>query len=349
MKKYELLSEELKQSIMSGYYAEGQSLPTEEELSFQYNMSRQTVRKALQILVQENLIVKRQGSGSTVRSRNSAPGSHIIAVIATYIDDYIFPGQLRAVESVLSSNGYTPILAQTGNRVCSERSVLEDMLTKPIDGFLIEGTKTAMPNPNFDLYAKLFKRNVPVVFFNSYYPSLQGTVSVCADNKSGGYELVKHLLDKGHEKIAGIFKSDDIQGHQRYTGYISALRDAGHLIDDDRVIWYTTESKESMFNATELLISRIGDSTAVVCYNDEIALSLIRLFNQYDIRVPEDIAVASFDNSNLSEIAPVRITSMSYDDRNIGAIAAGKLIDMIKGRKVSSEAVPWSLAEKEST
>lgn len=349
MKKYEMLSVELKEGIRSGKYPEGKSLPTEEELSSSYSMSRQTVRKALQILVNEDLIVKRQGSGSVVKGKGSAQRSHIIAVIATYIDDYIFPGQLSAVESVLSANGYTPVIAATGNRVCSERTILEDFLNKPIDGFLIEGTKTAMPNPNFDLYARLFKRRLPVVFFNSYYPELQGSISVCADNRSGGYELVNYLIGKGHEKIAGCFKSDDIQGHQRYMGYISALRDAGKLIDDEKVIWYTTESKESMFENPDSLLSRMGDSTAVVCYNDDIAFRLIRILGQYGKRIPEDIAVASFDNSNFSEISPVRITSMSYDDRNIGQIAAAKLIDLLNGKKVTSEAVPWTLAEKEST
>ncbi|MBR3535988.1 MAG: GntR family transcriptional regulator [Oscillospiraceae bacterium] len=349
MKKYEMLSAELKEGIRSGKYPEGKSLPTEEELSAKYSMSRQTVRKALQILVNEDLIVKRQGSGSVVKGKGSNPRSHIIAVIATYIDDYIFPGQLRAVESVLSANGYTPVLAATGNRVYSERTILEDLLNKPIDGFLIEGTKTAMPNPNFDLYARLFKRRIPVVFFNSYYPELQGTISVCADNRSGGYELVNYLLGKGHERIAGFFKSDDIQGHQRYLGYISALRDAGRLVGDEKVIWYTTESKEQILSDAEAILSRIGDSTAVVCYNDDIAIRLIRTLTQCGKRIPEDIAVASFDNSNFSEISPVRITSMSYDDRNIGSIAANKLIDILNGKKVHSESVPWTLAEKEST
>ena len=83
--------------------------------------------------------------------------------------------------------------------------------------------------------------------------------------------------------------------------------------------------------------------------DDDIAIRLIRTLTQCGQRVPEDIAVASFDNSNFSEISPVRITSMSYDDRNIGSIAANKLIDILNGKKVHSESVPWTLAEKEST
>jgi len=349
MKKFEIVSQSLKEKILSGVYTQGQTLPTEEELSSSFGVSRQTVRKALDILVNEDLIIKRQGSGSTVRQLMSAQKSNIIAVIPTYIDDYIFPSQLRAVELVLSANGYTPILAATGNKVYNERAILEEMLKKPIDGFLIEGTKTAMPNPNFDLYDQIFRRNLPVVFFNGYYPDLEGTISVSADNYSGGYELVKFLINKGHTKIAGFFKSDDIQGHQRYSGYISALRDTGNLVSDEKVIWYTTETREELFRDGEGIMSRLGDSTAVVCYNDQVALGLIKFLNASGKKVPEDVAVVSFDNSSISEIAPVRITSLSYEDRNIGSIAAQKLIDILNGKRVSSEAVPWTFVEKDST
>ncbi len=349
MKKFEIVSQKLKDQITSGFYTQGQTLPTEEELSEIYSVSRQTVRKALDILVAEELISKKQGSGSTVRTGKCSRKSFLIAVIATYIDDYIFPGQLRAVESVLSANGYTPILAATGNKVYNERMVLKDMLKKPIDGLLIEGTKTAMPSPNLDLYAEISRRNLPVVFFNACCSDIEGAVSVCADDYQGGYDLVKILFEKGHRNIAGIFKSDDLQGHERYSGFISSLRDLGILVPDEKVIWYTTESKEILFNDSENILSRIEGATAVVCYNDEVALSLIKFLFSHDIGVPEDVAVVSFDNSKMSEISPVRISSLSHGEKNIGRIAAQKLIDVLNEKKIYSEKVPWTFSEKESS
>lgn len=349
MKKYEAVASAIKSNIISGAYPDGSVLPTEEQLAAEHGVSRQTIRQALAQLVSENLITKRQGSGSTVTHKRTSEKSRIIAVVATYISDYIFPIQLRAVEEVLSSNRYSAVLSATKNRVCNERTILEDLLKTPIEGILIEGTKTAMPNPNFDLYEKLMQKNIPIVFFNSYYPNLSGTLSVCADNYSGGYMLAQNLIGKGHTKIAGYFKSDDIQGHQRYSGYISAMIDAGLIVPDDNVIWYTTESKGQLFSDAKNVFSRLGDATAVVCYNDEIAISLIRFLISHGKRVPEDIAVVSFDNSSLSEISPVRITSLSYENRNIGAIAAHKLIDILNGKKATSETVSWTFIQKESS
>ena len=94
-------------------------------------------------------------------------------------------------------------------------------------GLIVEGSKTALPNPNLDLYEKLDLAGIPVVFIHGSYGALPGAVCVSDDNFGGGYQLARHLIARGHTKIAGIFKSDDIQGHQRYLGYLTAMRDAG--------------------------------------------------------------------------------------------------------------------------
>ena len=164
MKKYEVLASAVRADIEQGKYPEGTVLPTEEKLTEIFGVSRQTVRRALAQLSGDGLIIKRQGSGSLVRSERSVQRTGKIAVVATYISDYIFPGQLRAVEEVLSENRYTAVLSATRNRVCTERSILEELLNDPVDGILIEGTKTALPNPNFDLYRKLTEMKIPIVF-----------------------------------------------------------------------------------------------------------------------------------------------------------------------------------------
>ncbi len=349
MKKYEFVANSLSEEIRTGYYRNEALLPTENQLTQIYSVSRQTVRKALSILEEKNIIEKKQGSGSFVKIINPAANSRKVAVIATYIDDYIFPGQLRGVEEVLSKNNFSAILSATKNQICNERRILEAILKDPVAGILVEGTKTALPNPNIDLYEKLADRGIPIVFFNSFYPGITSPLYVCADNRGGGYELVTYLLSKGHRSIASVFKADDIQGHERYSGYISAMFDNKLFVSDSKTIWYTTETKDRIFDETGNVLSAIGDATAVVCYNDEIAFMLIKYLTACGKRVPEDIAVVSFDNSNLSEMSPVKITSLSYENKNIGTIAACKLVDILNGRRTSSETIPWKLAEKESS
>lgn len=352
--KYQKLADVLRSSIQDGTYRSQKALPTEQALCRQFQVSRQTVRQALALLESEGLIERRQGSGSYVRDRSQPVPQQrrSVAVVTTYISDYIFPEILREIESVLSENNGTPLLFSTQNRVVNERKVLKTLLElDALDGVLVEGTKTGLPNPNLDLYRSLMERGVPLVFFHGNYPELTGTVSIMDDNYGGGRMLVEHLYKKGRRRIAGIFKSDDIQGHQRYAGYAAALREYGLPLDDGNVLWYATEHMEYFFKrpiAGEWIDQVLDGCAAVICYNDEIAGRLISYLSRKGVAVPGDLSVVSFDNSRYSEVSVPRITSLSHGSSNVGRLAAQALFRLLEGEPCQSQLVPWTLVQKES-
>lgn len=348
--KYVQLADTLRTLIQDGAFHDTRQLPTEIQLSEQYQVSRQTVRQALGVLVNEGLIEKRQGSGShiTRAGLNAAHRTYKIAIITTYISDYIFPSILRSIQDILSHHNCTMQLLATQNKITLERQILEGLLVQDVDGIIVEGTKTALPNPNLDLYRQLQEKGIPVIFINGSYAALPNCVSVLDDNFGGGYQLVEYLVSQGHSHIAGIFKSDDIQGIERYSGYIHALRDHGKLTENSLpVAWYTTENRVRVMDMH--LIDYIKDCTAAVCYNDEVAYILISLLKNAGIQVPQDMAVVSFDNSYFSELGGIKITSLSHEGLNTGILAANKLLKMIGGESVSSEVIPWTIKIKASS
>lgn len=356
MLKYQQISNALRQQILDGTFRESQKLPTEQALCQAYGASRQTIRHALSILVQEGLIERLQGSGSRIRAfaQPQPPPQRSIAVITTYISDYIFPSILREVETVLSRNNCTTMLYATQNQVVNERRVLQGLLAQPhLDGILVEGTKTALPNPNLDLYRSLMERRIPLVFINGNYRELNGALSVLDDNAAGGRRLVEYLAAKGHSRIAGIFKSDDIQGHQRYAGYAAALLDLGLPLEDAQLYWYNTEAKDALNDGDQTglahMLAAVNNCTAVVCYNDEIASHLLPMLLKQGVKVPEEVAVVSFDNSRYSDMGPVSITSLSHEDQNVGRLAAELLICLLEGEDCESQLAPWKLIEKGSS
>lgn len=352
--KYQAIADELRIHITAGKYAGQASLPTEYAIAEEYRVSRQTVRQALAILVNDGLIEKRQGSGSKIIRRDARSEQAIrssVAVVTTYISDYIFPSILREVEKTLAQHNCTPSLFSTQNQVDSERKILMNLLTMPISGVLVEGSKTALPNPNLDLYRQLLDKGLPLVFMHGGYADLPGALTVLDDNRGGGRALVEYLYRKGHREIAGIFKSDDLQGLQRYAGYIDALRDLGLPMDDRHVYWYNTYAKEKLLSGgpMDALDAVLDGCSSVICYNDEIANRLVIHLLKKGVRIPEDMAVVSFDNSQYSELSPVRITSLSHGKYNVGQMAAELLIRMMDGENCRSETAPWTLIEKESS
>ena len=353
--KYQQLAEILKSEITHILRQGGDKLPTEAELSQRYHMSRQTVRHALQILEDDGLIHRRQGSGSYITEQVKDPSVRQIAVITSFLDDYIFPSVLHNAQSIFSQEGYSTLVYATENRVSTEREILTRLLNENPSAILVEGSKTALPTPNADLYLKLREIGIPVLFLHGIYSNLQGFPSMLDDNYNGGYQLCRYLIERGHSKIAGIFKSDDIQGPQRYHGVVNAIRDEDLPIPDQSFYWYDTEDRLAMLEKNDLQVvdyfirNRLPGSTAVVCYNDEIANLLIRRLLENGIQVPKDVAVVSFDNSFYSSLSSCRITSLSHGEHNVGRVAAEALIQLFEGQEVRSQTVPWVLMEKESS
>lgn len=348
--KYHLLFETIKAEIERGVYQNGQRIPGENELSRRYSMSRQTVRQALTLLEQLGLVERKQGSGTYVKeSLPRRKWNWQIGVVATYMSEYIFPSIMRGIEDELTQNGFSMVLSVTKNRLDSERRILENVLKKPVDGLIVEGTKSALPNPNLPLYEQIRQAGIPVVFFNSYYPVMPNKTFVVMDDKRGGYDATAYLASQGHIRIGGIFKSDDMQGIERYSGYIEGVIENKLPLRDEWVTWFHSENRNYFIqDEAERIVESLRDCTAVVCYNDEIGVKLINILHAHGYRIPEDKAIISFDNSLLSEVSRIKITSLDHPKEIMGAVAARKLVAMINGKAEKSSVMEWSFSKKHS-
>lgn len=352
--KYKLLAGLLREDLAKNGGRSGYKLPTEAELTRRYRMSRQTVRHALQLLAEEGLVQSRQGSGTYTTGLSRDPASRQIAVVTSFLDDYIFPTVLHDAQSLFAQKGYSTLVYTTENRVGAERDILLRLLEQPVGGILVEGSKTALPSPNADLYRRLREAGIPLLFLHGAYSELAGVPCVCDDNYGGGYLLARHLIDRGHRHLAGVFKSDDAQGPQRYHGCISAIRDAGLPISDRCFWWYDTEDRLEMLEQRRFdllhrfLTDRLEPATAVICYNDEIAFLLIQELLAMGLQVPGDVAVVSFDNSYYSQISPIPITSLRHREK-MGRAAAEEMIRILGGAPGQSRALEWELLERSSS
>ena len=318
--KYRFLVDTIKEKIKNGEYEPGERMESENTLSEQFGYSRQTVRQALSVLEQEGLIERRRGSGTYISSESRrTPRGNSIAIVTTYISDYIFPTIIRGIEETLTNAGYDLTLNVTNNHVEEEARILQSLISRRVDGVIVEGTKTAFPNPNVELYRRLEKMGVPVVFFNSYYRDLPDSVYVVTDDRKAGLQAVDLLIEKGC---------------------------------DDNVVWYTTAERSRLFRPdnSDYMFERLRGCDGIVCYNDQIAYGVIDLLQKHNVRVPEDVLVIGFDDSSISEYSPVKITSFVHPKVEMGRAAANKLIHMLRSSDPEQPLVlDMPLHEKEST
>ena len=327
--KYYLLMEELKKDIISGMRKPGDRLPSENELSASCHVSRHTVRKALSILEQEGFITAEHGRGTFVsRKAGGKKGSGNIAVITTYLSDYIFPRLIQGIDRVLTANGYSIILKNTGNSRLKESRCLEEILEKDVDGLIIEPSKSEIMCGHKGLYEKLDFYQIPYVFIQGCYAHMRNKPYILMDDCMGGYLVTKHLIELGHQCILGIFKADDSQGRDRHKGYVKALQEAGFSYDPDMVVWFHTEDRSSKpSGALRLKLEEGVTIDGIVCYNDQIAFEIMKTIEKCGLSVPEDISVTGYDNSFIAENGIVKLTTIAHPQERLGAMAAELLIE----------------------
>ncbi|WP_239615963.1 GntR family transcriptional regulator [Cohnella mopanensis] len=332
--KYLQLKEEILSWIASGKYRPGDKLPSENELAEQYSLSRQTVRQSIGELVTEGWLAREQGKGTFVSrqsaERRSVSGNRTVGVITTSISDYIFPSIVRGIEATLKDNGYRMLLSSTDHRKDRERECLEMMLSHSVCALIVEPTKSAEGNPNFDNYLAIEDHGIPMVMINESYPDMEFP-SVRVDDDAGGFMAASYVIGLGHRKIAGFFKTDDLQGVRRMKGFIRACREHHIPSDGSLLVRYSTEDKEEHPHRMlrEMLLSD-QPPTALVCYNDQLAISLLDTVREIGLRIPEDLSIIGYDDSFLATATEIKLTTIEHPKSGLGEQAANLLIAQLE-------------------
>lgn len=347
MVKYKEIANWFIAKIKDEELKKGCRLPTEDELCEQFSVSRQTIRNAMKVLEDNNYISRVRGSGSYVLWEK-IPKEKTVGVMVAYMSPYVYPEIVRGIEQILTTKGYGMDLGFSHYSLEYERKYLQRMLDMNVSGLIVEGVKSALPNPNQDLYEELARREIPIIFIHNYYMNFPAT-SILMEDEKLAYEMTIKLIQAGHKKIMGCLKYDDIQGLNRYLGFAKAMTENGLHFENDYVFWFGDLHVEfnSVFDTYasltvfEEICNKIGDATALVCYNDLIAASIIEKLSKRGYSVPEDISIVSFDDVIVQNERSVCLVSAGHPKEELGRCAAKEVLrqmtrftDEDRGKKI---------------
>ena len=162
-------------------------------------------------------------------------------------------------------------------------------------------------------------------------PPRPGGPSVVVDNAGGAGQAVQHLLAHGHRRIGfvGAFLQHDIM--ERYRGYLAALEEAGIEPDPALVYGVRNDLGPGGREAAAAILEAGVPLTAVFVSTDTQALTLMTAFRDAGLRVPDDVAVIGFDDSEIAQTAVPALTSIRQLPRALGSAAAGAFLDLVDG------------------
>ena len=195
---------------------------------------------------------------------------------------------------------------------------------------------------------KLVEQGTHFVRWGPVLP-VQPGITVGCDNYLAGREMTEHLLLQGHRNIAFLGHASERypEFFERYRGYAEALAQAGITPDAALQIDAIT-TEQAGHEAMQALLARGRVCDAVFGASDLIAIGAMRAIQEHGLKVPEDIAVAGFDNIPMANFVSPGLTTVLQDTKQAGELLVKTLIHQINNEPVSSCMLPAKLVIRRS-
>ena len=337
--------------IEENKFSSNTKIPSENTLSRKLAVSRETVRRALERLTEEDLLHRVKGSGTYINKETAlswelggSGGKTKIGLILQGQDGNANSSLMEGIRSILPPDQVDLHTFLTDNKFANERHCLQAVVSQGFQGFIVDGVKASLLNPNLDCYQKIYQKRIPVIFYNNYYKNLKCPRVVVNDLRCA-QELIGLLIQKGHRNIAGIFVSDNYQSIEKFQGMAAALRENGVEYQDDYIKWCVSNEAHDVRFARSIdhFLKHLPHCTAVVCCNYMIYQMVRKVLEEQGKRVPEDCSLVCFDYSR-DDWEAEGVTCSVHQGYRIGREVASRLMRMIRSRDCDDLGYTYVLA-----
>ncbi|MEZ5535642.1 MAG: LacI family DNA-binding transcriptional regulator [Thiolinea sp.] len=251
--------------------------------------------------------------------------SRIVGLVVAYLENHFYPLVIERLSRDLQSHGYHVLLFMT--EPGKQDEVIQEILQYQIDGVVLASVTLSS-----HIAEECAALGVPVVLFNRYIPDAQAS-SVTSDNVAGGYQLARFFAEKGYQRIAYIAGHENSSTNQdREQGFTQGLAESGLKIYRREVGRYLFE--EAAEAARRLLAA--GDyPDAVFIANDHMAFAVMDVIRgEFGLRIPEDIAVAGYDNVPEAGWAAYDLTTVEQPVAEMVTAAVEILLEQMEHKVV---------------
>ncbi|HBK46419.1 MAG TPA: LacI family transcriptional regulator [Xanthomonadaceae bacterium] len=263
----------------------------------------------------------------------SSRRTHTIGVVLPDLHGEFFSELIRGIDQVAREHGYHLLVSSYHGEPDEQRSAL-GRLPGRVDGVLVMSPYVGGSDPAAELPASL-----PSVLLNADH-AIAGRAALNIDNYGGARAMTRHLLDSGHRRIAFIAGPDDnFDARERLRGYRDEL--AGHQPGATPWILAGGFDEASGYRNGQLLAQ--GERPdAVFAANDMMALGCLFAFGHAGLKVPDDIALAGFDDVPMARYVNPALTTMRVDIAGFGASAMNLLLERLSSANDANPTAPSS-------
>ncbi len=231
--------------------------------------------------------------------------SQAIGILVPHFDVAYFAKIASGVEKVLNMNGYSSLICQHLDDTIKEERDIRLMREKRVDGIIVRscGSRT-----DADIYRRLSEIGLPFVLIDRGFPTLESHF-VGMDDYAATVRLTEYLIQKGHRRIGFLGWQREVS--LRYKGYHDALEKHGLGIDDHLYEACATEYS-SGHDETYALLNKSAHNrpSAIIAFNSSVAIAAVEALWEMNLKIPDDIAVATIGGHEKLRLSPLQLTSV---------------------------------------
>jgi len=260
---------------------------------------------------------------SSLRSNRS----NTIGVILPRFESSFLSTVVSEIEKVIRDRGYNMLISQSFDSKKMEKENLETLFNNRVEGLLINLSPETDELTHLDIF---LKKGIPVVLFDrvSSNPNC-GCTTISIDNHQAGYDLTSHLISQGCKRIAYLGENITCRVFgERARGYMDAIAEYGLEVDQNLIIQDHLNT-ETGSRVVDRILKMKKRPDGIFAGNDMAALSLMYELKKVGVRVPEDIAIAGFNNSYFSGVVEPALTTVNYPGIEMGRVAANSLLELL--------------------
>jgi LacI family transcriptional regulator len=248
-----------------------------------------------------------------------------VGFVVPDVSSPFYASALKGAQTALEEAGYRVMLMDSRQDPEGELAALRTLLNHQVDGLLL--STVGIDREQFR--ATVERRGTPCVFFDSIVPGAgEGTVLLA--NAAGVERLVDHLVEHGHRRIALLTGSlAETSGQERLDAFRAAMARHGLDVPDAYLRGGRWSSDAGREGTIEVLAAN-PTVTAVVASSVELALGCMFACRERGVRIPGDLALATFDDAYFAELLDPALTAVGYDPTEVGRAAAALLVEAMQ-------------------
>ncbi|MDE4542692.1 LacI family DNA-binding transcriptional regulator [Thermoanaerobacterium sp. R66] len=256
--------------------------------------------------------------------------TNMIGLIIPDITNQYYSQVSKGVSSYLSLHGYGLLLCNSDRKKEEEKRYLDFLAGGRVDGIIIFPVK-----PKKEDYEKILKE-VPLVMADNYVDGLNANF-VGNDNYHGASEIIRHMVKQGFKKIGVILgPTSSSASNERLRAYKDVLAENNMEYQSD-IILESDATFDDGFNLAKVLIEKGVDS--IFAINDTVALGVIKYCYLNNIKIPDDIGIAGYDNIQQSSMLPVPLTTVDQNGSRMGKVVAETMLNLLTGGATISKKI----------